>query len=80
MSFGPFSKQDHVQIFSLGMEFATSVLAGGALGFWLDKKWGTLPWLFMAGIMAGFSLGFYSVCRKTEVRKKQGQTKENGRS
>jgi len=68
----------------LGIEFATAVMAGGALGFWLDKKWGTLPWLLLVGIMIGFSLGFYIVCRKTERAGKKKQSskvrKENGRS
>jgi F0F1-type ATP synthase assembly protein I len=84
MPLNSFSKQDHVQITSLGIEFATAVLTGGAIGFWLDKTWGTLPWLLLAGTLAGFSLGLYLICRaaqaigqKTSCSKVK---KENGRS
>jgi len=83
MPIGPFSKQDHVQITSLGIEFATAVLAGGAIGFWLDKKWGIFPWMLLLGTLVGFSLGFYVVCRATQTGKKKQSSKvkkENGRS
>ncbi|MBS2020983.1 MAG: AtpZ/AtpI family protein [Deltaproteobacteria bacterium] len=29
------------------------------LGFWLDRFFGTRPWLLVGGAMLGMSLGFY---------------------
>lgn len=84
MRLGPFSNQDHVQISSLGIEFAVAVLSGTALGFWIDRTWGTFPWMCLLGAAVGFSLGFYTLCRATQLAGKHKQSskekKENGRS
>ena len=84
MALGPFSKQDHLQISSLGMEFAVAEILGAGIGFWLDRKWGTTPWFLLIGVASGFALGFYIICR---AAKEMGQkppkskvTKNNGRS
>ena len=47
----------------IGLELA----AGVGLGFWagyrLDVKFGSAPWLMLAGAAAGLSAGFYLVIR-----------------
>lgn len=63
MAVGPFSKQDHVEITTLGLEFATAEGLGVWAGYWLDGKLGTSPWLLVAGALAGFALGFYIILR-----------------
>lgn len=63
MALGPFSKQDHMEITTLGLEFALSEILGVWLGYWLDGKLGTGPWLLIAGACAGFALGFYIIVR-----------------
>ena len=63
MALGPFSKQDHVEITSLGIEFAVSVVLGTWAGYVLDGKLGSGPWLLVAGAFAGFALGFYIILR-----------------
>lgn len=60
---GPFSKQDHVQITTLGIEFATAEIVGAWLGWWLDGKWNTSPWMLLVGVGAGFALGMYIIIR-----------------
>lgn len=30
---------------------------GAVLGWWLDKKWGTAPWLLLAASLLGIGLG-----------------------
>ena len=84
MPLGPFSKEDHLQITTLGTEFAVAEMLGTALGFWLDRKWGTTPWMLLAGVAAGFALGFYIVLRAAKDMEKQIKTqqvkKRNGRS
>lgn len=37
----------------LGLQFALTMAVLGALGWWLDSKFGTLPWLMVAGILIG---------------------------
>ncbi len=37
----------------LGLQFALTMAVLGALGWWLDSKFGTLPWLMVAGIAIG---------------------------
>lgn len=63
MAVGPFSKQDHAAITTLGLEFATAEILGVWAGYWLDGKLGTSPWLLVGGAVAGFSLGFYIILR-----------------
>ncbi len=75
-----FSKQDHVAISSLGLEFAVAELLGGALGIWLDKKWETSPWMLLLGVLGGFALGMYRIIRFAHEMDCQAKTaeKENG--
>ncbi len=56
---------------SVGTSLAFSVLIGGAgMGWWLDKTFGTKPWLFLifmiCGIIAGFKNMIYFV-KKTNL-------------
>ena len=84
MALGPFTKQDHLEITTLWMEFAVSEILGAGAGYWLDQRWGTSPWMLLAGAGAGFALGLYQVIRgagqmsrkKTNLRKVE---KEDGR-
>ncbi len=48
----------------IGLELAVAVLAGFWLGYWLDKKLGSSPWLMLAGVAAGMGGGFYMVIRE----------------
>lgn len=73
MALGPFSGKDFSDITSLGMEFALSEILGAALGYWLDKKYGTLPWFLLGGVLLGFCLGLYRIvtAAQTQQNKKQ---------
>ncbi len=61
MALGPFTKQDHLQITALGMQFALSEILCAYAGFWLDKKCNSSPWFLVAGVLVGFSLGLYQI-------------------
>lgn len=63
MALGPFSKRDHLEITTLGMEFAAAVVLGAFAGYFLDGKLGSGPWLLVGGAFAGFALGFYIILR-----------------
>ena len=83
MSAGPFSKQDHVQITTLGTEFAVAEILGVVVGFWLDNKWGTSPWMLVLGAIGGFLLGLYIILRAAKEMERQTKIqkvkKEDGR-
>jgi ATP synthase protein I len=34
------------------------MVAFGAIGFWLDRRYGTKPWLLLAGLILGMVGGF----------------------
>ena len=48
----------------LGTQFAATLGVFGALGWWLDAKLGSSPWLLLLGIFTGFGLGLYSMLLK----------------
>lgn len=48
----------------IGLELAGAVLLGFFGGYWLDRKLGTLPWLTLAGAVAGIAGGFFLVARE----------------
>lgn len=52
---------DYAQI---GLELAGAVLLGLWLGYWLDGRLETRPWLTLAGSLLGLAGGFYRVARE----------------
>jgi F0F1-type ATP synthase assembly protein I len=38
------------------------ILLGG-LGYFLDSRWGTAPWLLITGLAIGIVVGFYEVIK-----------------
>ena len=48
---------------SLGTSLAAPVVVLALFGRWLDVKWGTEPWLLLAGSLLGMVTGFYSFFR-----------------
>ena len=44
-------------------QLAGAVGLGTLLGWWLDKKLGTGPWLLVSGALFGIGLGFYLFCK-----------------
>ncbi len=78
MAKNPFSVQDHAEITTLGMEFALAEILGALVGWWLDEKFGTIPWCLIGGVFLGFAVGFYRVCQVARSAAKQKENK-NGR-
>ena len=48
----------------LGFTFVGTFLVLGAVGWWLDGKLGTAPWLMLVGIALGAVGGFYSMVKQ----------------
>ena len=49
---------------TVGLQFALTILAMGALGWWLDSKFDTQPWLLFSGAGLGMVGGFLSLIQK----------------
>lgn len=57
---------------SVGIEIAAAIGVGAALGVWADRRWGTEPWLFVAGLALGLGTAVRTimrVVRKTDFNK-----------
>lgn len=58
---------------SVGIEMGVAVAIGWGIGYWLDKKLGTKPWLMLVfllfGVAAGFK-GIYTAARDATRDKK----------
>jgi len=48
----------------VGIQFAVSILFFLYVGQWLDRKFGTAPWLLIIGVFVGAAASFYSMYRK----------------
>ena len=55
-----------------GFELIFYIGLGIGLGWWLDEKYGTKPWLLLAGCLLGIVLGFYQFF-KMVLRKEQSK-------
>lgn len=48
----------------LGLQFALSIVMSAYAGQWLDRHFGTEPWLMLSTLFAGAGGTFYSIYRK----------------
>lgn len=61
------SKQDHLLIAGLGIQFAVIMCIGSFGGYYLDKKLGTLPLFILAGSALAFALALYIMVRSAKA-------------
>jgi F0F1-type ATP synthase assembly protein I len=47
----------------IGIEFVVAVGLLTAIGWWLDSKWQTAPWLLITGCALGFAVGLFQMVR-----------------
>lgn len=61
----------------LGFELVVPLLAGVLLGHWLDGRFGTRPWMLLAGTVLGMAAGFVNFLRSvlpgSQARGKDGR-------
>lgn len=48
----------------IGLQFALTILVFVFAGLWLDKRFGTSPWLLLIFVFFGAAGGFYSMYRR----------------
>ena len=68
----PSAFDDSIRYAGVGLQFAATMAAFALLGWWIDGKLGSRPWLLLVGVFAGFGLGFYSLVSKFAGRKPRG--------
>jgi ATP synthase protein I len=65
----PFLPPDQVRMLgtvgAVGLSFVLAVGLGAAAGLWLDRTFGTGPWLFFLFVILGFCAGVVNVYRAT---------------
>lgn len=59
----PGDESDWYRFAGIGIEFIVAVLLCGGIGYWLDGRCGTAPWLMMSGFGVGFATGLYIMIR-----------------
>ena len=70
------NKQDYILAAGLGIEFTVVMCACFFGGRWLDKYFGTSPWLLLAGCALAFALGLYRIviaAKKAVAKTEQGK-------
>jgi hypothetical protein len=55
---GDGGSDDYRRYLGLGIQLPIPALAGALLGWWLDGRLGTQPWLLVAGASVGTAAGF----------------------
>jgi ATP synthase protein I len=48
----------------VGIQLGMTIVLSALLGYWLDKKLGTGPWLLIVLVFVGAAAGFYSLYRR----------------
>lgn len=61
------------QASAVGFTFVVAIILGLALGWWLDKKLGTAPWLLLSGLLLGIVAGFHNLFRFSARLDRLGQ-------
>lgn len=64
----------------LGLQFAAAIILFAFLGQWLDRRFGTDPWLLLVGVFTGAGGGFYSIYRKlmADLEREERRRREAG--
>lgn len=59
----PGGANDFGRYATLGLQYALTIAALTGLGWWLDSRFGTTPWLLVAGALLGVVGGFVNLVR-----------------
>ena len=61
----------------LGTELAASVAGMLLIGYFLDKHFGTAPWLLLVGAAVGLTGGFYNFIKEVQKLSKRDNKSKN---
>lgn len=62
----------------IGIEIAGSIAVGGFIGYWLDEKLGTDPWMLILWLIFGIIAGFRSLFRMSKQYIDEGKDGNQG--
>ena len=57
----------------IGLKYAITIVVFTLFGLWLDRTFGTSPWLLLVGIAIGMGGGFYSLVLAVGRMSKDGE-------
>ena len=52
-----------MSLVGIGLEFVATICVMAAIGWYLDRRWHTSPWLMVAGCVVGFAGGLVVMIR-----------------
>jgi ATP synthase protein I len=55
----------------VGLQLGATLALSAWLGYWLDRKLGTLPWATIVLVFLGASAAFYSIYRRVFGRPRE---------
>jgi len=61
------------QFASVGLEMGLCVAIGAGIGYWLDSRFGTKPWLLLFFLLCGIAAAFKAVIDAAKRAGKDGQ-------
>jgi ATP synthase protein I len=67
----------YMQYSTIGLELGLSVTVGVLVGYWMDQKFGTDPWLTLIFLMCGIFAGFSFLYRMAKKYMKDSRNEEN---
>ncbi len=67
------------EIIAAALQLAVAVILMFFIGNWLDGKFGTAPWLMLAGLTVGFAAGFFAFIRSV-LKTARKETPEDSRT
>jgi len=65
----PGNSRAYMRYLSLGMEIAGSLALPIGIGYWLDIRWNTTPWLLLTGALCGIIILFGLMVRLARSEK-----------
>ena len=68
-----------LRLVGVGWYIAACIILGVIGGLWLDRKFGTEPWLVLLGLGLGLGVAFWGVYRMLSPVTKEGESKNKGR-
>jgi F0F1-type ATP synthase assembly protein I len=74
-NFSPFGESG--PLLTAGLQLGISVIAMALLGWWLDDRWKTTPWLTLVGVVFGFGSGLYQFIKTVNKISKEEEKREH---
>jgi ATP synthase protein I len=62
---------------SVGLELGLSVAIALVVGWWMDDRWGTQPWLMLLWLVLGLAAGFRGVLRAVKRADRAAREEES---